>query len=324
MRIDRETMDCPVCSKATEKIKVGVWNEYQLFRCAQCDVVFSYPFVAGDESWYVDSGNYELLRFNTKTDWQHEQFLSAPPKGKKLLDIGCNNGVFLHCAEKIGFEVAGLDFNSNSLDAGRKAFGLKRLYCLTLDDYAKQYPEEKFDIITFFEVLEHLDNPNEFIEKAKYLLKPTGYIALSVPNRDMFINPLGDEDYPPHHLTRWSKKSLNNILNAHSFTVVSYKAKKVRPEDFAGWFDYHVIKKIDHRIRKRLKKAAGNALESKWQRGDIEAVPLAYRLRQWEIKLLSLLFYPLAVFPMLKGSKGVQQYILAKIEKSKSSIPNIA
>ena len=324
MTIDRDTMVCPICLKTTEKIKVEEWQEYILFRCEQCDVVFSHPFVAGDAAWYVDSGNYELVRFNKKLDWQHEQFLSQPPKGKKLLDIGCNNGVFLHYAEKSGLEVTGLDFNNNSLEAGRKAFGLKKLYCSTLDDFTNKYPDEKFDIVTFFEVLEHLDNPNEFIEKIKSVLKPLGHIALSVPNRDMTINPLGDEDYPPHHLTRWSKKSLNNILNAHGFTVVSYRAKKVRPEDFAGWFDYHVIKKIDHRIRKRLKKAAGNALEIKWQRGDIEAVPLVYKLRQWEIKLLSLLFYPLAVFPLLTGSKGVQQYILAKIEKSKSSIPDIA
>lgn len=316
MTDERETMVCPVCLKSTEKIKVEDWKEFVLFRCESCDVVYSHPFVAGDAAWYVDSGNYELVRFNNRLDWQHEQFLSAPPQGKKLLDIGCNNGVFLHYAEKLGYDVTGLDFNNNSLEAGRQAFGLRKLYCCTLDDFAKKYPEEKFDIITFFEVLEHLDKPSDFIEKIKQLLRPLGYIALSIPDRDMTINPLGDEDYPPHHLTRWSEKAIKNFLNSHGCSVVSHKTRKVRPADFAGWFDYHVIKKIDHRVRKRLKKSAGRALMNKWQRGDTKTVPLVYRLRQGEIKLLSVLFSPLAVFPMLTGAKGVQQYILAKVDKS--------
>ncbi len=319
MTNNRETTACPVCFTTTGKIKVEEWKEYILFRCEQCDVVFSNPFVAGDAAWYVDSGNYELVRFNKKVDWHHKQFLSEQPKGKKLLDVGCNNGVFLHCAEISGYEVTGLDFNNNSLEAGRQAFGLERLYCSTLDDFSKKYPDEKFDIITFFEILEHLDNPNEFIKEIKSLLEPSGYIALSVPDRDMVINPLGDEDYPPHHLTRWSEKSIRNLMSAHGFTVVSHKTRKVMPGDFAGWFDYHVIKRIDHRIRKRLKKAAGSALASKWQNGDMKTVPLVYRMRQLEIKFLSLLFSPLAVIPILTGARGVQQYILAKIEKSSVS-----
>lgn len=61
---------------------------------------------------------------------------------------------------------------------------------------------ERFDIISFFEVLEHLDNPVRFIEHIRGLLKPGGHIIPSVPNRNSFLDTLAESDYPPNHLTR--------------------------------------------------------------------------------------------------------------------------
>jgi SAM-dependent methyltransferase len=75
----------------------------------------------------------------------------------------------------------------------------------------------KFDVITFFEVLEHQDKPREFLEMVKGLLKEGGYIAGSVPNREsMFIELLRFnhvDDYLPHHFLRFSKPSLEKALN---------------------------------------------------------------------------------------------------------------
>jgi 2-polyprenyl-3-methyl-5-hydroxy-6-metoxy-1,4-benzoquinol methylase len=54
-------------------------------------------------------------------------------------------------------------------------------------EYAKE-KNLKFDVITFFEVLEHQDKPREFLEMVKGFLKGGGYIAGSVPNRDGMFN----------------------------------------------------------------------------------------------------------------------------------------
>ncbi|MEM5782690.1 MAG: methyltransferase domain-containing protein, partial [Candidatus Aenigmatarchaeota archaeon] len=74
-----------------------------------------------------------------------------------------------------------------------------------------------FDVITFFEVLEHQDRPKEFIETIKSMLKPGGYIVGSVPNRDSWMwrmsgRRIGKGDFPPNHFLRFSKRSFGKFL----------------------------------------------------------------------------------------------------------------
>jgi SAM-dependent methyltransferase len=87
-------------------------------------------------------------------------------------------------------------------------------------EYAKE-KNLKFDVITFFEVLEHQDKPREFLEMVKGLLREGGYIAGSVPNRERLFIEIDWKyyhgDYPPHHFLRFSKSSLEKALNFAGF-----------------------------------------------------------------------------------------------------------
>jgi SAM-dependent methyltransferase len=87
-------------------------------------------------------------------------------------------------------------------------------------EYAKE-KNLKFDVITFFEVLEHQDKPREFLEMVRGLLKEGGYIAGSVPNRERFLREvdwkISHADHPPHHFLRFSRRSLENALNFAGF-----------------------------------------------------------------------------------------------------------
>ena len=82
----------------------------------------------------------------------------------------------------------------------------------------------KFDIITFFEILEHQDNPKKFLKNIKNLLNLGGYIAGSVPNRKFLFSKYlcSYLDTPPHHLLRFSPLALENTLkylNFHNILV---------------------------------------------------------------------------------------------------------
>jgi len=113
----------------------------------------------------------------------HKCFLADPlaPKRGELLDIGCGTGNFLSAARAAGYEVTGIELDGNAAAFAAEKNGLPRVFPLSVSEFAREYPRKKFDVISFFEVLEHQAAPEEFIKSVCSCLRPRGYIALSVP-----------------------------------------------------------------------------------------------------------------------------------------------
>lgn len=189
--------------------------------------------------------------------WWHRQFLeSTETYGKDLLDIGCGTGRFLYEARNLGYRVSGIDFNSESIRIAKKRFGLNEVERLSVDALSAKYPEKKFDVISFFEVLEHMEDPNKFISQVKTMLKPGGTIALSVPNRERVLDSLGEGDYPPHHLTRWSKKALRIFLEKNGFEVRTLKVKEFTVDDVSLVMTHKLVGKAKRKLTKGVATAA--------------------------------------------------------------------
>jgi SAM-dependent methyltransferase len=139
------------------------------------------------------------------------------------LDVGCGNGRFLRHAKEQGFEVCGIDFDKKSVENVKRNLSIDTVFAMSLEEFYEYAKEKnlKFDVITFFEVLEHQDKPREFLEMVKGLLREGGYIAGSVPNREMVLVESFWEythvDFPPHHFLRFSRKSLENAIKLSGF-----------------------------------------------------------------------------------------------------------
>ena len=128
--------------------------------------------------------------------------------------MGCGVGNFLAAARDAGFDATGIEPNQNAVRFAKEHYGLRDVFVGVPADLQKTRPLDKFDTVTFFEVLEHQDNPQAFLDTAKSFLKADGFIALSVPNRSRWQIGNDPLDYPPNHLTRWSPAALQNFFQA--------------------------------------------------------------------------------------------------------------
>jgi SAM-dependent methyltransferase len=200
---------------------------FRLYLCRVCDAEFWEPRFAPDAAFYekdAEAVSPAALARHTvgsrRLQPNHETFFAHHPSGPgSIFDIGCGDGHFLQAAKKRGFHVAGMDFDAKALEVARKR-GLERLYCGSIDSVAprREETEERYDFVTFFEVLEHQIDPNEFMRSAARLLRPGGMIAGSVPNRNCFrTGALEIADRPPYHFTRWSETALRGFLERLGF-----------------------------------------------------------------------------------------------------------
>jgi len=236
-------LTCPICrfeveASSFKEVYVSPYNnqEYKRYECPNCDVHWWEPLKMIPE--FYESEVFEsYIGFHegvgTRLGEHHKAFFKHFPSNVrgKLLDVGCGDGRFLRHAKEQGFEVWGIDFDKKSVENVKRNLGIDTVFAMSLEEFYEYAKERglKFDVITFFEVLEHQDKPREFLGMVKGLLKEGGYIAGSVPNRECLFAEIGWKyfhmDYPPHHFLRFSKSSLEKALNFSGFKDVEvYKS----------------------------------------------------------------------------------------------------
>lgn len=228
---------CPICGRSSQKLPVEHGKDYTMYRCSYCGGDFARTALSVDyhDEYRRDKGSREGYKFRAilETEQQFKdfklfvcfkralEFLKASSAKGKLLDVGCGVGVFPKLAEELGLEVYALDPAGYAIRYARENFGLKNTVAGTIDDIPPTW--RTFDCITAFEVLEHLEQPRDLVKKIYRLLVPGGYFMMSVPNRDRLAAKFRRRDswdYPPNHLTRWSKDTLNLFLNDLGFLNV--------------------------------------------------------------------------------------------------------
>jgi len=236
---------CPGCSRAVQDTPIERYGKYSLFPCAGCGLQFWEPRAMPDARWYEQmygGRDNKVLPLEPG----HKYFLrdrQAPGRGD-LLDIGCGTGNFLAAARDAGYQTSGTELDRNAASFAREKLGLSRVVGLTIAEFAEKYPKDKFDVVTFFEVLEHQAEPAAFLEKVKECLRPGGYIALSVPNRARWLTGPDVFDYPPNHFLRWNAEALRGFLGARGFetssvreqpATVGYTAQMINMKLRTGW-----------------------------------------------------------------------------------------
>src|SRR6266849_9923357 len=215
---------CPACDEPIRNPALEKYGKYERFACAACGLELWEPREMPDARWYeqIYGGRDEEL---LPLEPGHKYFLedAAAPRGGELLDVGCGTGNFLAEARDAGYRVTGIELDRNAARFAKERLGLQEVLPLTISEFAAQHPEERFDVVTFFEVLEHQAAPVEFLQKVKACVRPGGVIALSVPNRERWLTGPDVLDYPPNHFLRWNAAALRKFLNTQGFDVLSIR-----------------------------------------------------------------------------------------------------
>lgn len=144
----------------------------------------------------------------------------SPSKNKKFLEIGCGNGFVLGLLEKMGFSLTGLDIYLEGLKLARKRVSSK-LICA---DIYKLRIHERYDVVGLFDVIEHIEDDEFFIEKSSGFLKVGGKIILTVP-ADMRL--WSQIDQISGHKRRYTKKALVSLLEKCGYRI-----------DFISYFNF--------------------------------------------------------------------------------------
>ena len=146
----------------------------------------------------------------------------AQGSGRNLLEVGVGKGHLIAVAREMGYQVTAVEIVEQ---AAQETADL--LECPILcGDFLKISEEQRFDVITMGDVLEHLKDPAEGLRKAYRLLREGGVLWLSTPNYESAFSRLRKMEDPmwrtPTHITYFSKKSLTSLVEQTGFQVKRY------------------------------------------------------------------------------------------------------
>ena len=222
----KTTKTCDLCGQ-------NHWTKYchHLTRCSYCGLVrsksefFNFTPSAHYGEKYFKGQDYldyevegEAMTKNARSRLKTIKFYK---KSGSLLDIGCAFGYFVHEAQCFGFEAEGWDVNHKTVKIAQINTGLP-IY--QGNDFSKSTLPKKYDVITLFDVIEHLQNPDKYLSKIYQSLKNNGVVVIETGDIDSWLAKFQKCQWrlicPAIHLFYFSQKTLIQMLIKHHFKII--------------------------------------------------------------------------------------------------------
>ncbi|MBW2665024.1 MAG: class I SAM-dependent methyltransferase [Deltaproteobacteria bacterium] len=231
-------MRCAVCGAGSPRLKHHV-AEAEIFRCGRCGLEFWNPapgFRAEevyDAAYFSDASaghGYDdyadlesVLRLNFARRLAR---IPRSPHAGRLLDIGAAFGFAVAEARCAGWDATGIEI---SVAAARRAGTAAPGRVLVANALHTPFAAAAFDVVTLWDVLEHLSDPHAAIAEVARLLRPGGRLALTTGDVGSLAARLSGARWHlytlPEHLFFFSRRSLRELLGAHGLRVESVRAE---------------------------------------------------------------------------------------------------
>ena len=218
--------NCILCN-SDSLLKIKGYEQHFLVKCKSCKFVFCERIPSKEEleEHYKGYGRNDYLSPITIKRY-HEILDSFEPyrKNNKLIDVGCGIGYFLEAAKERGWEVYGTEFTEKAIQiCSQKGIKMKKGI---LDP--KNYMPEEFDIITSFEVIEHINNPIHELNSFHKLLRKGGLVYVTTPNFNSLLRYRLKSSYNnicyPEHLSYYTPKTLKKVFTSLGFMTIKIES----------------------------------------------------------------------------------------------------
>lgn len=236
--------ECICCSNQERQVISTVGRNFTKLTtvmCLGCGLIHSYPIPSKKELDEFYEYHYrKKYKFTYKPQMRHtiryakgcfetvkELFTYLDydrGNNKTFLDIGSGSGEILYFAKKIGFEVLGIEPNNGYAEFTKRDLNLNVINS-TLEKI--DFNNQKFDVINLNQVLEHLPNPLETLNKLKDLLNFNGILILTVPDIESKLHSPNTQ-FHYAHIYNYNHISLKKIFDKAGLQILNPETKSTR------------------------------------------------------------------------------------------------
>jgi 2-polyprenyl-3-methyl-5-hydroxy-6-metoxy-1,4-benzoquinol methylase len=224
---------CIICGFDQAINKTSKLQHYNIYACQNCGFRWLDPQPTDAElskiyndQYFLDEGEAEITELVNKLKSATarlylEQLVQgdlSSTSGLSLLEIGCGMGDFLVEAQSKGFKVSGLEVTDHLVEFSNRRLGSSSVQKGFIE--TSNFQKESFEIVAFFDVIEHVRNPLDFMTRVNSLLRKTGIVYIVTPSLDSWSAKLLGKnwmEYKVEHLSYFNKKAITLLLEKAGF-----------------------------------------------------------------------------------------------------------
>jgi SAM-dependent methyltransferase len=263
-------MKCTICDHTNTEVAF-LKNEYRIVKCKDCNHVFTDLILTGENVELIYSDDYffgggigyddytQQERLLTKRGEYYAEKMSRYMMPGAVLDIGSAAGFILKGFENKGWKGTGIEPNSSMAEYGRSVVGVDvkqgTIECVKL--------KHKFDLIILIQVIGHINNLKDSLDKMSQYLNPGGHILIETWDKDSLTARIFGKQWhefsPPTTLNYFSEGTLCDLMSQFDFSLVDHGTPKKRI------YSSHAKSLIKHKI--------GEVSVLKWAEGIVSLIP---------------------------------------------------
>jgi 2-polyprenyl-3-methyl-5-hydroxy-6-metoxy-1,4-benzoquinol methylase len=214
------------------------WKEVRIAVCQKCGLLFLNPRIPLKKVSSIYTDDYHLAhREDSKLDIYEGRlkYIRKYTRNGNLLDIGCGYGYFLKIASKY-FDVLGLELSQDAVEFVRQNH---KLQIINKDILKAEFDEQSFDVVTLWDVIEHLYDPYSNLVKINKILKKEGIVALRTGDISSLNAKLAGKHWFFYHLINhvyfFSKDTIIKMLDKAGFEVLEIYYEEKSFENLHKW-----------------------------------------------------------------------------------------